>query len=586
MMDVLFFAYAHSSAAPLPALQEEDDKVYSMLTPKALQQHYLIHRDAYTTRQKIREFLILYRDNIFLFSYSGHAGGDKLLLADELSRAGGLAQLLGQCPNLKAVILNGCSTRGQVAQLLECGVPLVIATSAPVNDQSAKDFAVSFFQSLSLGDTIERAFEIGIGAASLGASIEVHRDVFLENLGDPEAPLWGIYYKGREALGIHLPEKPQQASAPDFIPNEKLIAVLLSALEGYSEDLEFLAFQEKKGKPVSASRKRMAILNCLPAPVAEHLRKLITPMRDSNEGYDQISEGRLKQLSRTYAIITEMMAFIMLAQLWEAKLEHGELTLPAKPREVIHEFLHRPQLQVDSYDYIELIRSIRQVFEYDANQGLVNFFVPELEEIKELPYINDDFMAANFFLNTLRRRLSTGGIAADEVPTLCLRAEESLAEIFRHLGFMAEYTLASINNIDIEKYRHQLHPTFRHNIVRLIDLLGGLDQTDLVLKRFTDNRSILLIKEPGAESKLKELNLSPFIIDKHAFETDAGDTEVANIYFFSHYSLEKDTYYFYRAYNPDEELLAASNQQLVAVKAQLDAFFQLLGPANKEPEQS
>ncbi|MCB9265907.1 MAG: hypothetical protein H6558_12845 [Lewinellaceae bacterium] len=583
-MDVLFFAYAHSSASPLPALQEEDDKVYSLLTPRALQQHYLIHRDAYTTRQKIREFLILYRDNIFLFSYSGHAGGQELLLADERSRAGGLAQLLGQCPNLKAVILNGCSTRGQVEQLLECGVPLVIATSTPVNDRSAKDFAASFFQSMSLGDTIERAFEIGIGAASLGAEITVHRSAALEDTGEPEEPIWGIYYKYRENLDIRLPDKPQQASAPEFTPNEKLIATLLDSLEGYSEDLEFLAYQEKKGKRVSASKKRMAILNCLPAPVAEHLRKLITPMSGSGDGYDQPGEARLKQLARTYSIITEMMAFILLAQLWEAKLEHGELVLPEKSMEVIHEFLHRARIEVDSYDYIELIRSIRQAFEEKANQGLVEFFVPELEEIKELPYKNDNFMAANFFLNTLRRRLNTGGIAAGEVPALCLRAEESLAEIFLHMGFMAEYTLASINDIDIEKYRHLRKPTFRHNIVRLIDLLGGLDQTDLVLERFTDNRSILLIKEPEEGGRLRELNLSPFIIDKHAFEEDARDTEVSNIYFFSHYDKQKDSYYFYRAYNPDEELLEAGNQQLMIVKAQLDAFFELLSPPGNEPE--
>lgn len=583
-MDVLFFAYAHSSASPLPALQEEGDKVYSMLTPKALQQHYLIHRDAYTTRQKIREFLILYRDNIFLFSYSGHAGGDKLLLADELSRAGGLAQLLGQCSNLKAVILNGCSTRGQVEQLLECGIPLVIATSAPVNDNSAKDFAVSFFQSLSLGDTIERAFEIGIGAASLGTSIDVHRSAALENTGEPESPLWGIYFKDRERLSVKLPEKPQQAGAPDFTPNEKLIATLLQALEGYSEDLEFLAFQEKKGKTVSASKKRMAILNCLPAPVAEHLRKLIAPTPGSDEGYDQAGEGRLKQLARTYSIITEMMAFIMLAQLWEVKLEHDRLYLPEKSAEVIREFLHRPELRTDSYDYIELIRSIRQVFEAEANTRLVEFFVPELEDIKELPYTNDNFMAANFFLNTLRQRLSSGGIAPGEVPSLCLRAEESLAEVFSHLGFMAEYTLASISDIDIEKYRHLRKPTFRHNIVRLIDLLGGLDQSDLVLERFTDNRSILLIKEPEEGRKLKELNLSPFIIDKNAFEADADDTEVANIYFLSHFDNKKDAYYFYRAYNPDEGLLEASGRRLMIVKAQLDAFFRLLQPATNEAQ--
>lgn len=582
-MDVLFFAYAHSSQSPMPALQAEDDSVYGLLTPRALQQHYLIHRDAYTSRQKIREFLILYRDNIALFSYSGHADGKQLLLGDEASRSGGLARLLGQCPNLKVVILNGCSTRGQVEQLQAAGVPVVIATSTVVGDQSAKDFAVGFHQALSTGSTLEQAFELGLGATELGQAVHtVERGLDLRSGNQPpEDPIWGIYYQQLSELEWMLPVKADRPPLPDFTPNSVLVRTLIAALEDYSEELEMLKFRQQKGKTVRPAHYRIAILNCLPAPIAEHLRKLIAPMRGSKEGYDRAGIPRLKQLVRTYGVIVEVMAFTLLAQLWEALLTEETLHLPPEPAKAIHALFARTALEAADYDYMELIRSIRQIFDTPENEGRVAYFVPELEALKELPYQNEGFMAANFFLKTLQQRIYRGAIVEQETGTLCQRAEESLAEVLKHLGFLAEYTLASISNIDIEKYRHLRVPTFRHNIVRLIDLLGGLDQTNLVLKRFTDNRSILLIKESGSEASLRELNLSPFIIDKNAFEEDAEEVEVTNIYFFSHYNREKDAYYFYRVYNPEESPLLISSLHFPVVKEQLDAFVQLFAPPRR-----
>lgn len=59
------------------------------------------------------------------------------MMADAVANANGLARLLGQRPNLQLVFLNGCSTEGQVAELLAQGVKVVIATDAPVNDRKA-----------------------------------------------------------------------------------------------------------------------------------------------------------------------------------------------------------------------------------------------------------------------------------------------------------------------------------------------------------------------------------------------------------------------------------------------------------------
>jgi len=191
-MKVLFLAYANRREQLLHSLQEEEDTVYRYLTPRALKQHYLLHLDPFATLSKIAEYLVLYRDDIMLFNYSGHAGRDQLILEDQAVRAEGIAHLLGQCPNLKLVVLNGCSTQGQVEELLERGVPVVVATNAPVEDERSARFAIRFYQGLSEHLSINEAFEMAIGEVKAkfhDEAFEYHRSLQLK--GDREDPLWG-----------------------------------------------------------------------------------------------------------------------------------------------------------------------------------------------------------------------------------------------------------------------------------------------------------------------------------------------------------------------------------------------------------
>jgi tetratricopeptide (TPR) repeat protein len=96
-----------------------------------------------------------HRDRIALFHFGGHADADHLLLDSALgpsqAHASGLATLLGQQRGLKLVFLNGCSTRPQVKRLLDAGVPAVIATARPIDDDVATKFAVGFYQALTTG---------------------------------------------------------------------------------------------------------------------------------------------------------------------------------------------------------------------------------------------------------------------------------------------------------------------------------------------------------------------------------------------------------------------------------------------------
>ena len=90
-----------------------------------------------------------------------------------VAHAEGLAAFLGQRRNLQLVFLNGCSTRAQIAGLLEAGVTAVIATARAIEDQVAREFAVAFYTELAAGATIPAAFEAARGRVR--AAREPHR---------------------------------------------------------------------------------------------------------------------------------------------------------------------------------------------------------------------------------------------------------------------------------------------------------------------------------------------------------------------------------------------------------------------------
>ena len=119
-----------------------------------------------------------YRDRIAIFHFGGHADGYRLLLetaegTPAAADAGGLARFLAQQRGLQLVFLNGCSTEGQVSDLLDAGVRAVIATDQAVEDAMATAFAARFYRGLAGGATIGAAFEEAKAAMQIqgGASL-------------------------------------------------------------------------------------------------------------------------------------------------------------------------------------------------------------------------------------------------------------------------------------------------------------------------------------------------------------------------------------------------------------------------------
>ncbi len=169
------------------------------------------------------------RDQVTILHYAGHADSGRLLLESSAvggapAHAAGLATFLGQCGGLQLVFLNGCSTRAQVARLLEAGVSAVIATARAINDGMAREFAVAFYTELAAGLPLRAAYEKARGRM-LAAHDTVpeayygHRDLGTtsESAGPDSTDDHGFPWEFRP--GTELVERwslPDAAGNPEF----------------------------------------------------------------------------------------------------------------------------------------------------------------------------------------------------------------------------------------------------------------------------------------------------------------------------------------------------------------------------------
>jgi len=575
-MKTLFLAFANNRESPLTTLKEEDETVYRWLVRRAAKNHFNIHRDSYCDLKKISEYLILLRDDIEVFLFSGHAERDQLLLEDESVQSSGIADLLSQCPNLKLVILNGCSTEPQVNELLNKGVPAVIATHAPVEDKSATQFSIHFFQSLcEQYVTLEEAFQIGIGAVKLSSSnIEVTRGLGRRNNSvAEEKPLWGLFHKeeNSDILNWKLPSESTPIHS-DFETNELLIDSLIETLADYNKAISKIHEDESLGIERSQLDKRKEILESMPYPISEHLRKLMVPQDSGSDlvFYDKVGAARLNQLVVTYKTIIELLESIMLAQLWDALSANKNLSLNEEEKIIVKNYLLQPNNQVDN-EFPPLIRTIRIFFVRNE----ISFFMDELTDVAKEFEEQSHFYNACIFMEMMdNKREQNNSLSGNEVHQLCKIAEEKLAAIFKPLGFIVNYMLSSIKDIEVIKYRHLETPRFKHQVVKLVQRFVGLAEEPQVMTEYTDSASVLLLKTSEESTANQFLNLSPFIIDENAFDSKA--TGISKLYLFNGYVKMIDAFNFKHIYKPEDRQLNIKKQKhFIVLKAQFDAFAKL-----------
>lgn len=147
-----------------------------------------------------------YSSRISIIHFAGHADGAQIRLISEEDQeqvvtADTLTTYLKPVDSLKLVFLNGCGTKPIVKSLLDAGIPAVIATERPIEDEQAAEFAIEFYKGIAGGRSIQDSFEMARKYPTLSDEYKQMqtntRSLEWEGKVDEEGPThalpWGLY---------------------------------------------------------------------------------------------------------------------------------------------------------------------------------------------------------------------------------------------------------------------------------------------------------------------------------------------------------------------------------------------------------
>lgn len=512
---VVFLAFANDKDDHLPLLDEERKVINGHLLPLANQQFLQLVVEPSATTKDLSKYITDLKDRVQVFHYGGHAGSQEIFLQDQAANADGVAQLLALQKELKVVFLNGCSTRAQVGLLQELGIPAVIATSVPIADQAARTFSDTFYRALAEDHTLEEAYKIAAAnhLMTTGQAAGINRGVRVRKEEVDPLP-WGLYItEGKEAV---LNWKIPRQSAASFIVrgaglkyqsgvviNQKLVMTIANAIAPYSRGIQLILDEAKsKGREPKMRDLRVAIIDSFPTPIGMHLRKLLI--------VEEIGTDRLQKIVNLYQVSAQFLAYVLLAQIWDEKYSNPNYPILPITQTTLKTYLTLSNADSQTYNFVNLIQALGDTLAESSTPLFVEEFATLRKEYQEEPELKN----AVFFLEEMKRELS-GAVAADEIESFCVQGEDKLCQIFKHIGFAAKYTLATIKTIELIKPRHA-SPRFKHNLVVLNQLTAAIGVLDDVLEttEYTDNNSVILMRDE--ETVSPSLNLSPFILDENA----------------------------------------------------------------------
>jgi hypothetical protein len=587
---VVLLASANSGSEYLPQLDTERAAIDKALREFNDNRFIQVVQSAHTSLDDLFETCNHYATRLAILHYSGHASGAQLLLERDgqaqLANATGLAQLLGRQPSLQLVFLNGCATQQQVETLFAQGVKAVIATSCPIDDRIARDFATQFYTALAtnLRPTIHEAFlraQAFVAAnAQAARAVGEFRGMSYKGKADSASAAmpWGLYVRegGDDVLHWRLPEVAEHAvtfvagppSAPRPRPQAEaafaappvvntsaladtpLVQALFGAVTAHRPDVAAMWEVMKKFSQVDPRMVAPTILDSYPTPVAEQIRKLFADTAPSS--------ARLRQIVVTYETLIQLLCFSALAQLWDATHDDAKLIPTAEQIAAVETFVAIGAAERPTYDYLALTAVVAEIFKAHGLQ-------PFVQELSELPAVlpSSRFQEAYRFLEQLRG--TAGSLEAAAAADACVPAEAHLTTVMTRLAFIVCYQLAVTKSINVSKSRHR-EPEFVHMRVMLDKLTRGIGDVTMTLATVTDTAAVILSNDRGSY-----LSLTPFVVDEHALTGH----ESSKLFFFSH---RQDGRYHYRFIGDADDALVVDDKTYEVITKQFETFMDEVRP--------
>ena len=527
MQPVILLTFSNDQDAYLESIVVEQKNIKKHLWNYDNNSSKILVRDvAHTSIKDIFNLVNQYHNRIQFFHFGGHANGQGLQLEKAVgfsqhAHAKGIAGLLGSQSQLKLVFLNGCATEGQVQTLLDAGVKSVIATSVAINDSKAREFAEQFYTALVAGASIKEAFKRAKSYLETNYSkteiqgVAKTRGLKLRRESKDKLP-WGIYLKEENlsVLDEGLPkenyhevminDQPYQGGA---IPplNTKLVKQVFIAIKDTPYAVKLIKEAKASQRKIRPQDLRDTIIRSYLAPISVHLRTLFST--DLSRGY---SQERLQQISTIHLRTMELMAFIMVSDLWDSINRHGgKLEYTDTEAVQLNAFFDLNEKTYPYFDFLLLINAIISIF----NRKSWKFYINELNDypngLSNIPSIAKAHDVLIFIKNVLE-----SDVPSRLIENYCIKGEAQLANLLCDFKYLVKYKLVVIKNIEVIKVRNEPPAHYRHILVELDNNYNdqGTKDTDTQMESFTDMESVLLYKDNITQA----LNLSPFVIDENA----------------------------------------------------------------------
>jgi hypothetical protein len=547
---IFLLTFANDSKDFLKLLKEECEEIKKMLRPLERKGFIKFEDDDSATLKDLTDMLMAHTEGVGFFHYAGHADSSEILLEGGGGNAKGIAQLLGEQPDLKLVFLNGCSTKGQVELLFAAGVKAVIATSRPINDPKAKDFAVAFYEALANKRTIKRAFDLAKGV--LEAKYKVTPAITSTraigkvgvNIAEAIGEEWTLYYKDGHEDEIGDYRLPTYREIPITMDQVQSSAVanrtLLNALPEmcyYNKDIFTQMEAMQKGNVVkkdSSSYLDLVVEN-FPFVIGSQIRLLRIKTENNLE--------RLQQLASTYITVGRTLFYILLTDAWNLKnrMKKDFMT----PKDFAKGFV----MSRNDYAVFPYFEKIATLYTMIPKEERDNLFVPEFKQLVENLQNEAHFTSKSVkFFETLRGLLADPkSLDAATIQKQCAIAEQALTRILMQAAFLAGYQMLGVRSISLNNPRTK-GISYELNMARLhaldhVSLGFYFDEPYRRKLHYTNCDSVVLAVGSDILSEADALNyylnLSPFIIDKNTFLNKPH----VDLYFFAYDNDDKYVYH-------------------------------------------
>lgn len=555
-MKNIFLAGAHTKGAPLLELVDEIRILEQTLRPLKERGLWALLPNRAANLDDVFDTFSREENGISIFHYAGHANQQELHFEGG-GESRGIAELFGVTQNtaLRFVFLNGCASSGHVSSLHAAGVGAVIATSRPVGDRLAREFAERFYQTWVIeGKTLEQAFQIAVALAHSKPGAE-NREILLEtrsfgraNDAAEQSIPWGLYMnpqmdeEERQNL-LKWPLNPIPQLAPlllstGFVPASESLMDLVFEFEQNDEDA--------RTEIAQGQDPLLTLITRLPWTIGTHLRRLFA--FEDSQSMSEPGRQRLNELVSGYTELTRFISYIALSALWDDK--QGATIA----RERFADLQLIPEAsESGNVDFISRLREYHRIlleipgdaiFLEDRISGFLHTVDSELSE--GYRYIEELKQAlADPDPERLADLIKTRTGSRDGLTQTCLQTDAIFAGFLRAALFLTEYKLYTVRTIVVDKIRFlDLQSPFSHKTMTLHGAFSPVKLISTQRTQFSDNYSILLAPRKQDDPLANALNLSPFYIDKSAYLGDKTDDYPA-IFVLKHHTADDEYVYEY-----------------------------------------